>query len=92
MKRRKRKAPRRRNVYAALVRRYGHRVKASAKVYKRKTKHRNPRPEHGGGFVLGSRAAFGWDTVRHHRVRTFTYEPGASLITLSLPPAGPRGG
>lgn len=53
MKRRKRTPPRRRNVYAALVRRYGHRIEASAKAYKRRPKHRNPRQPHDGGFDLG---------------------------------------
>lgn len=52
MKRRKRTPPRRRNVYAALVRRYGHRIEASAKAYKRNPKHRNPRQPHDGGFDL----------------------------------------
>jgi len=53
MKRRKRTPPRRRNVYAALVRRYGHRIEASAKAYKRRPKHRTPRQPHDGGFDLG---------------------------------------
>ncbi len=52
MKRRKRRTPRRRNVYAALVRRYGHRIEPSAKAYKRRPKHRNPRQPHDGGFDL----------------------------------------
>lgn len=52
MKRRKRKPPRRRNVYAATVRRYGHRIEPSGKLYKRRTKHRNPCQPHDGGFHL----------------------------------------
>lgn len=52
MKRRKQKPPRRRNVYAATVRRYGHRVEPSGKAYKRRSKHQNPRQTHDGGFDL----------------------------------------
>lgn len=40
MKRRKRKPPKRRNIYAAVVRRYGHRIEPSGKIYKRRPKHR----------------------------------------------------
>lgn len=53
MKRREKTPPRRRNVYAALLRRFGNRIEPSAKAYKRRPKHRNPRQPHDGGFDLG---------------------------------------
>ena len=54
MKKRKRKPPRRRNVYAAALPRFGHRVKPSGKIYRRRAKHKNPRLKDGGSDVGGS--------------------------------------
>jgi len=67
MKRRKPAPPRRRNAHAAVVRRYGHRIEVSAKAYKRRPKHRNPRQSHDGGFDLAGAAA---DVFRHAQVCT----------------------
>ena len=61
MKRRRtrlRKPPKRRNVVAVVARRLGHRVRPSAKSYRRSPKHKNPRPGDGDfGFAVPIRLA-----------------------------------
>ena len=44
----RRKPPKRRNALATIVRRLGHGIKPSGKLYRRMPKHKNPRPQDGG--------------------------------------------
>lgn len=52
---RKRKAAKRRNVFAASLKRFGRRIEPSAKRYTRKTKHRKAPDHSSGGFFYGRR-------------------------------------
>lgn len=51
----RRKAPRPRNPLAVVTRKLGQKIKPSAKSYKRRPKHKNPRPDD-GGFSLETAA------------------------------------
>jgi len=47
--------PPRRSALATVVRKLGHRVKPSGKLYRRKPKHESPRPQDGGfSYLRGS--------------------------------------
>ena len=50
---RKRKGAKRRNVFAASLSRFGRRIEPSAKLYKRKAKHRKAPDYSSGGFSHG---------------------------------------
>ncbi len=50
----KRVVPRRRNAYAVVARRLGHRIKPSGKLYRRRSKHKDkhdPRDNSGGSIL-----------------------------------------
>lgn len=55
---RKRKSAKRRNVFAASLSRFSRRIEPSAKLYKRKAKHRKAPDHSSGGFSYGW--LFGW--------------------------------
>ena len=56
----KKRAPKRRNAYAASLRRYGRRIKPSGKVYRRKDKHKSPHRSDGGfSFPAGGMIQYG---------------------------------
>jgi hypothetical protein len=52
----RRKAPRPRNPHAMAARRLGQKIKPSAKAYRRRPKHKNPRSEDGGFSLAKARS------------------------------------
>lgn len=65
---RKRKVAKRRNVFAASLSRFARQIEPSAKLYKRKAKHRKAPDHSSGGFSYGVMSS--WRCRQASRVRT----------------------
>lgn len=65
---RKRKVAKRRNVFAASLSRFTRQIEPSAKLYKRKAKHRKAPDHSSGGFSYGAMSC--WWCRQANRART----------------------